>query len=178
MRRILLITSLVIVALIGGLFIWGAILPREHTAGSRVTLATPPESVYAVMRDQAALATWWSEVDTIFPVTGPDARERRGEKMGGAEFTIIVTEEEAPRRFVTVIDTIGGPLFAGRWIHEITPAPGGGSVVTIQEDGWVRNPFFRAMMVLGGGVNHTLDSYLTALGKRLRQDVTPERVVP
>lgn len=178
MRRILISIAILLVLLIGGLFAWGATLPREHTAGSRVTLTTPPESVYAVMRDQAALHTWWSEVDTIFPVTGADGRERWGEKMGGAEFTIIVTEDEAPHRFVTVIDTLGDPFFAGRWVHEITPATNGGSVVTIKEDGWVGNPFFRAMMVMGGGVNHTLDSYLTALGKRLGQDVTPERVVP
>jgi uncharacterized protein YndB with AHSA1/START domain len=176
MRRILIAIAVLLLALVGGLFLWGSLLPREHTAGSRVTLAAAPEAVYAVMRDQGSLATWWSEVDTIFPVTGPDGRERWAEKMGGADFTIIVTEEEAPLRFVTVI--VGGPLFAGRWIHEVTPAPGGGSVVTIREDGWVGNPFFRAMMVLGGGVNHTLDSYLTALGKRFGQDVTPERVVP
>jgi uncharacterized protein YndB with AHSA1/START domain len=178
MRRILIAIPIVIVLLIGGLFAWGATLPREHRAGSRVTIAAPPESVYNVMRDQGALASWWSEVDTIFALPGTDGWERWREKMGGAEFTIIVTEEEPPLRFITVIDTAGGPLFAGRWVHEVTLAPGGGSTVTIREDGWVGNPFFRAMMVLGGGVDHTLDSYLTALGKRFGQDVTPGRVVP
>jgi uncharacterized protein YndB with AHSA1/START domain len=172
MRRILIFLPLALLALGIGLFFWGTTLPREHHASSRVTIAAPPESVYNVMRDQGALAGWWSEVDTIFALPGTDGWERWREKMGGAEFTVMVTEEEPGVRFVTTIDTVGGVDFGGTWLHETTLAAGGGTTVTVTENGWIGNPFFRVGMRLMGD-HSTLDSYLVALGARFGARVTP-----
>ncbi len=177
MRRILLSIALSLLALIVGLGLWGVTLPSTHHASSRATIAAPPESVYAVMRDQGALASWWSEVDTTIAVPGADGRERWQEKMGGAEFTVSVSDEVPGVRFTTTIDTTGGGDFGGTWLHEIAPTPGGGTTVTVTENGWVGNPVFRVAMKLMGN-NYTQDSYLVALGARFGQTVTPTHVVP
>ena len=52
----------------------------------------------------------------------------------------------------------------------------GGTRVTVTEAGWIANPFFRVMAQLGG-FHGTIDGYLTALGARFGEAVTPEHVV-
>ena len=177
MRKTLLIASFTLLALIAGLGTWGALLPREHQATSRITVPVPPESVYNVMRDFAALPTWWHDVESMAPVAGTDGYERWRQTASGFSMTLILSEEDPPRRLVTVIDTTGGASFGGRWIHDVTLAPGGGATVTITEDGWVSNPFFRVMRKLGGP-HATLDAYLTALGARFGGTVTPAHLAP
>ncbi len=177
MRRNLTILAILLVAAIGGLGLWGVTLPREHHASSRVTIAAPPETVYNVMRDQAGIPSWWSEVDRIEAVSGTDGWERWREKMGAAEFTLIIAEEEPGERFITRIDSTDGGDFGGTWTHETALTTGGATTVTITENGWVGNPFFRVAMKLSGP-NTTLDSYLTALGTRFGQHVTRVHVLP
>ena len=177
MRRTLILIALALIALIGGLGAWGMTLPREHSTAVRVTLTTPVDSVYALMRDIGGVPGWWNEVDTAVPVPSTDGRDRWKETMGGAEFVLYVSEEEPGSWFVSTIDTIGAPPFGGTWRHEVAAAPNGGTLVTITEAGWVDNPFFRAMMQFSGP-EATLDSYLTALGAHFGQSVTPEPVLP
>src|SRR5262245_61607714 len=117
MKKILLATALVVLALIALLGIWGLALPREHSVASRITVPAPPDSVYAVMRDFAGLPAWWKDVESITPVRRNDDAERWTEKNNGFEMTIIVSEEEPPLRMVTVIDTTGGAAFGGWWTH-------------------------------------------------------------
>lgn len=177
MKKTLLTIALTLLALIGGLGLWGALLPRDHTAASRVTLAAPPDSVYNVMRDIQALPSWWPDVQQVEAVPGPDGWERWKETSDGMAYTIIIESEEPPLNFTTRIDTTGSPIFGGTWTHEVRLAPGGGSSVTITEAGWVSNPYFRVMMKLGGPYS-TLDSYLTALGSRFGETVTPVHLTP
>jgi uncharacterized protein YndB with AHSA1/START domain len=177
MRRILAYIALTILALIAGLGAWGAALPREHKVASRITIPAPPESVYNVMRDIGTLTTWWHQVEKVEAVPGTDGWERWRETSDGMVFTLIIDTEEPPLRFSTRIDTAGGPSFGGTWTHEVAMAPGGGTTLTITEDGWVSNPFFRVMMKLGGP-HTTLDSYLVALGGRFGQTVAPAHVTP
>ena len=177
MRRILIAIALVLLALIAGLGAWGATLPREHTVTGEVTLATPPESVYNVMRDIGALAAWWRDVEKVEAVTGADGFERWKETSDGMAFTLIVNTEDPPLNFTTRIDTTGSPGFGGTWTHAVALAPGGGTRVTITEAGWVSNPYFRVMLKLGGPYR-TIDSYLTALGGRFGATVTPAHLTP
>ena len=177
MKKILTITALLLLALIAGLGAWGSTLPREHTVAGQATIAVPPESVYNVMRDIGALPAWWHQVEKVEPVTGTDGYERWKETSDGMTFTLLVDTEEPPLRFVTRIDTAGHPPFGGTWTHEVALAPGGGTKVTITEQGQVANPYFRAMLRIGGPYR-TIDSYLTALGARFGQTVSPAHVTP
>ncbi len=177
MRRTLIILAIALVALIGGLGLWGATLPREHQATSRITVAAPPESVYNVMRDIGMTASWWKDLTSVETVPSIDGWERWKETSGGMSFTLIVDQEEPPLRFTTRIDTTGHPPFGGTWTYEVAIAAGGHTTVTIREDGTVDNPFFRVATKLMG-THATLDSYLTALSVKFGQPATPAHVTP
>ena len=49
--------------------------------------------------------------------------------------------------------------------------------MTVTEQGWVANPLFRFLSRVVFGHYGTLDSYLTALGKRFGEDVMPVHLV-
>jgi hypothetical protein len=175
MRRTLIIIALAIIALIAGVGTWGLTLPREHRAASRITLTTPRDSVYSVMRDFGSHPTWWPSMTKVEAVPSTDGWERWTETVEGFAVTFKVTEEEPPLRFRTEIE--GGPdaIFGGTWSYEVEIGPGSASVVTVREDGWVSNPFYRAMMKVSGP-HAGMDSFLTALGTRFGQQVTPVHV--
>lgn len=177
MRRTLIAIPLALLALIAALGVWGVTLPREHRSASRVVIAAPPEAVYAVMRDLGTMATWWPEIERITPIVGNDGWERWTETMDGFEVTFIVAEEEPPFRFITRIEGDEDAAFGGTWTYEALLARGGGATVTVTEEGWVKNPYFRVMMTIGGP-HTTLDSYLSALGAKFGQTVTPVHVDP
>ena len=177
MRRTLLIIASALVALIGGLGVWGATLPREHQATSRIVVAAPPESVYNVMRDLATTATWWKDLKSVETVPSTDGWERWKETSGGMSFVVIIDQEEPPVSFKTRIDTTGHPPFGGTWTYAVAIAAAGHSTVTITEEGTVDNPFFRVASKLMG-THATLDSYLTALSTRFGPVATPVHVLP
>lgn len=176
-RGLLIALALTLLALIGGLGIWGTTLPRDHATASRVTIAAPAESVYNVMRDFKALPTWWPAATAVELMPSTDGYEHWRETVDGFEMTIILREEEWPLRMVTEIDTTGGAAFGGTWTHEVRIVDSTTSEVTITEQGFVSNPYFRVMMKLGGE-HATLDSYLTALATRFGGTATPAHVTP
>jgi hypothetical protein len=176
-RTLLIALALTLLALIGGLGIWGTTLPRDHAVSSRVTIAAPAESIYNVMRDFKAIPTWWPAATAIEMVPSTDGFERWRETVDGFEMTIILREEEWPLRMATEIDTTGGSAFGGTWLHEVRIIDSAQSEVTITERGWVSNPYFRVMMKFGG--EHTsIDSYLAALAARFGATTTPAHVTP
>jgi hypothetical protein len=88
----------------------------------------------------------------------------------------LAVEEEVPSaRRVTRIADKDLP-FGGTWTFEITP-DGGGSVLTITEDGEVKGGVFRAMSLLMGH-ERTIRSYLTHAARALGESVDPVRIVP
>ncbi len=177
MRRTLILLASALVALIGGLGVWGATIPREHQATSRIVVAAPPESVYNMMRDLATTATWWKDLKSVETVPSTDGWERWKETSGGMSFTLIVDLEEPPLHFKTRIDTTGHPPFGGTWTYDVAIASGGRTTVTLTEDGTVNNPYFRVATKLMG-THATLDSYLTALSVKFGQPATPAHVTP
>jgi len=93
-----------------------------------------------------------------------------------AALTLVVAVEVPPQRLITQIDAPRGAPFGGFWVYELTPS-GGGTRVTVTEQGWVANPLFRFLSRVVFGHYGTLDSYLTALGKRFGEDVMPVHLV-
>ena len=86
----------------------------------------------------------------------------------------MIDESVPPEHLVARIDAAPDATFGGIWTYEIRAAAGGSSV-TVTEAGYVNNPLFRTMMKLMG-VHRTADGYLTALGKKLGETVTPEHM--
>lgn len=162
-----------VAALVAIVVLIGALLPREHVATSTVTIRQPPETVWAVVSDLGGVAAWWPELRRAERLPDKDGRPVwRHEMKNGFAMALVVAQAEAPRRLVTQIDAPPGAAFGGSWIYEIGPADGG-SRVSVTERGWIANPIFRFMSHVIFGYYGTLDGYVTQLGKRLGQEVTP-----
>jgi uncharacterized protein YndB with AHSA1/START domain len=172
----ILIVAGVLVGLILLVTLVGLALPREHHVSSRISLKQPPESVYAVIREVAAIPTWWPAVKQVSRRDDPQGREIWDETMrDGFEMGIEVATAEPPTLLKTVIVADAAP-FGGSWTTRIAPVPEG-STVTVTEDGWVSNPIFRFMSRLMGH-HATMDDHLKALGARFGEQVTPEHLAP
>jgi hypothetical protein len=161
-----LVAIVVIVALIG------LILPRTHRATSRLSLPQPPDTVWAAVRDFSQVASWWPDVKKVERLEDANGKERWRESLSGdLALNLRVEEETPPSRMRSVIEDTGEP-FGGEWVYSIS-AEGSGSVIEITEDGWVSNPIFRTVSRLMG-YHKTMDSYLTALGKKFGVTASPE----
>lgn len=174
MSRMLSIVAGSVVLLGLALLAFGVGQPREHVVTSRVLLPVPAESAWAAMRDIPGTVGWWRDLTEVRRGSAADGAERWEESVDGFTMTVRVEELEAGARFRTVIEGRPDASFGGTWTYEVRPA-GDGAEVRVTEAGWVSNPFFRAFAHLGG-LHATLDSYLTALGQRFGQAVTPEHV--
>lgn len=164
-----------LVAVIALLALVGLMLPRNHRATSQIHLSQSPDSAWAAIRDFAGMAAWWPELKRVERLPDQNGRERWQESMGNDFSMILVVDQaEAPRRLQTTIEASANAPFGGDWIYEIEP-DGAGSLVRITENGWVANPFFRVIS-RGMGYHRTLDSYLTALGRRFGEEVKPVHV--
>jgi uncharacterized protein YndB with AHSA1/START domain len=172
---ILLSIALGLAAIVALLVIVGVTLPRNHRAASRLVLAYPPDSVWAVIRDLQGVASWWPEVRSAERLPDQVGQERVRQMLGNNfAMTLLVAESEPPRRLRTVIDAPPGAAFGGAWIYELTPA-GAGTEVRITEEGWVANPFFRLIARLMG-YHRTLDSYLASLARHFGEAASPEHI--
>jgi uncharacterized protein YndB with AHSA1/START domain len=97
-----------------------------------VRIGRPPGDVFAFLTDPAKLPAW-QDVDEVRQLTeGPvraGTRFREVHRVMGrprVELTEVVACEP-PRRFH--IRVVEGPPVDGRW--ELSPAPGGGTIVTL-----------------------------------------------
>lgn len=152
----------------------GLALPRTHRATSRITLQKSPEEVWAAVRNLDALLGSWKDLQEAGRVADQGGKEVWRQKAGGFEMKLIIEEATPTSRMVTRIDAAADAAFGGTWTY-VLAAVGGGTQVTVTEDGYVSNPMFRVMMKAMGS-HRTLDGFLTGLGIKFGQPVTPEHV--
>lgn len=152
----------------------GSRLPREHQASSRITVAQPIERVWAAIRDFGAMPSYWPGMKTVERLADRGGQEVWKQRMKNGDLTIQVTESVQPERLVTTIDAPPGSPFGGRWIYRLE-AIGATTRITVTEDGWIDNKFFRVVSKVTG-YHGTLDSFLTALSAKLGSPAAPEHV--
>jgi hypothetical protein len=169
-----------ILLLLGALFglvvvllIVGMLLPRAHRATSVLNLPkTTPAEVWAVIRDLGRVPEFWPDVRTSERKPDRDGKEVWVQTMkNGFALPLVIEEDSPPTRLVTRIAIEGKAPFGGTWIYEITGS-GTGSKVTVTEDGFIGNPLFRVVSRIMG-YHSTLDSYLTALARRMGENARP-----
>lgn len=166
---------LIIIALVlvGGLYLYGRSLPREHTVASTITIVAPPDSVYAVIRDIAGTAAWWNDVKSVTRLVGKP-RESWEQDMGASgKVQLEVSAVSPPRQMVTTILNDDQQDWGGSWIYEVA-STAAGTEVTISEEGWVESPLFRVVAKLRGH-HRTMDSYLSSLAARFGETASPRR---
>jgi uncharacterized protein YndB with AHSA1/START domain len=150
----------------------GARLPAGHTAARRVRLPVDRQRVWDTLTDVAAYPSWRPRVSRVDVLETDPAQWRETGKDG--KITFAVVEAAPPARLVTKITDDSLP-FGGSWTYELEPDPDG-CVVTVTEDGEVRNLVFRFMSRFVLGHAATIDAYLKALGTRFGHTVEPEPV--
>lgn len=160
--------AFLVVLAIGALAVIGMIgrsLPVAHLASRGQRFDAPRDSVWAVIADMAAYASWRRDISEVEMLPSVDGRPAWRERSGGDRVEYEVEEIVAPERLVTRITTKGLP-YGGRWRWELTP-DAGGTRVTITEEGEVYNPIFRFLMKYVIGETATIEKVLRDLERRL-----------
>ncbi|HSE33487.1 MAG TPA: SRPBCC family protein [Pyrinomonadaceae bacterium] len=148
----------------------GSRLPKNHTASRSILLHRPPKEVYDVVRDFGSTATWRSGVKSV-EVQPQSNGKTHFREVGSDTIDYEVAEDIPAQRLVTrILNTDLG--YSGQWTYEFMPESDG-TRVKITEDGVVSNVIFRFLSRYVFGHTATIDSYLTSLGKRLGENVTP-----
>lgn len=161
------------VLLVGGSWLYGRSLPREHRAVSAITLVAHQDTVFAVIRSVGTAHLWWSDVRSVRRLIR--TRESWELNMGAdGMLAIEVTAADPPRRVITTILNEQQHDFGGTWTYDVRMSASV-TEVEITENGWIESPFFRVMAKVRGH-NRSLNSYLSSLGAHFGESVTPRRV--
>ena len=166
--KILLIIAAVVVAAIVLVLVVGFILPSAHVAAVRAHYDAPAERVFATVADVESAPTWRTGVKKVEVLEREPLRWRETADWG--TLTFVRDERVPPSRIVArIADESEG--FGGTWTYVLAPA-GGGTRLTITEDGHVDNALFRFMARFVFGYSKTLEDYLRDLGEKLGESVT------
>lgn len=168
---------IVVVLLVGGLWLYGRSLPREHTIMSSITITAPVDTVFRVVRSIGNQPVWWSDVKSVRPLRGR-RRESWEQNMGGGAGLIaleITSVNPGVSMTTTIIATAEGSdatqQWGGTWTYRVTPTASG-TQIQITEEGWVDPPHMRIMMKLRGRYR-TVDSYLSSLAAYFGEMTSP-----
>ena len=168
--RWLLFVAGVIVALIVGVGVAGALLPEEHHASRTLVTKQTPETVWAAINDHANEQAWRSDIQNVTSLSELNGKPVWQENYkDGNKVALITTESQPPTRMVRELTDLEGP-FSGRWEIDIKPMPAG-SNVTVTEIGKVTNPFFRFVSKYVIGHTTFMERYLTGLAGKFGEPV-------
>lgn len=164
--RWVLYGGLGVVLLVLAVLAIGWSLPVGHRASRSLTLQAPPDAVFQTISEFARLAEWRSDVSRVEVEGAPGPGQRITEFGSNGEMPYVVEELDPPRRLRTRIAGTG-MAFGGTWTFELAPAPGGGTTISLTEDGEIYNAFFRVMARFVFGYESTIDAYLKDLQVRV-----------
>jgi uncharacterized protein YndB with AHSA1/START domain len=170
-----------VVIAVGALFllvalaaVLGSLLPSGHVAKVRARFRAAPAAVYAVITDFAKFPEWRSDVKRVEILPARDGREAYREIGRHGRITYEVVEAAPPARFSARIAD-EDLAFGGSWTFSLEE-DGGGTRVTVVEDGVIHNPIFRCLSKYVFGQTGTMVAYLRALGRRLGEETAPEAI--
>jgi hypothetical protein len=143
----------------------GALLPRDHEAAAEAAMPAPPERVAAMVRAVEAYPDWRGGLKRV-EIVGRDGGGVRFVEHGKDGVLAFRLTEEAPgTRFRSVIDDPKLP-FGGYWIIALA-ADGAGTLVRIEEHGFVRNLLFRFVSAVILGHDRTMKAWLADMERAL-----------
>lgn len=190
MRTVLIAAGVVIgvlVLLVAVVALIGMMLPQDHVAARMVRVRQTPEQVFAIISDVEKVPTWRADVTRV-EILPSENGHMMFREHGSDAITYRVEVSEPPRRRVVRIADTNLP-YGGTWTYDVTPVAADGAAgaragvdagpltqITITERGEVYNPIFRFMSRFVFSHHATIDAYLTALGKKVGESVTPETV--
>ena len=152
----------------------GFFLPAGHLAVSRARFAVPADSVWAVISDLERAPSWRPDVQRMERLPDRDGRPMWLEVGQTGSLPYAVVEWTPPSRLALRIEDPDLP-FGGTWTYVVEPAEAG-ALLTVTEQGTIRNALFRALSRFVFGHHSTLDGYLRSLGKRFGEETAPEHL--
>jgi hypothetical protein len=163
----------IVAAVVLYVLIAGNLAPRTHVASVRLALKRPAAEIFAAISDHAGQKAWRPDLKEVELLPAQEGKAVYRETTSSGAVRYIVDESVADRRCVTrILDENLG--YRGRWIFELEPT-GGGTRLTITEEGEVTNLMFRALSPLFSKTK-TIEGYLDALSRRFGEDAKPEIV--
>lgn len=151
-----------VVALVAGI---GWLLPKAHSASRTAQYAAAPEAVFAAISDVGQYPSWRSDVVTV-ELLPSDGGTMFREAGSSGQITYRIETLVPPARMVSRIADPSLP-FGGTWTFEVVTAAGGGSALTITEDGEVYNPIFRFISHFFMSPTATIEIYQNDLATHL-----------
>ena len=170
--RWFLIAPVVLFAVGVVMYLLGLFRARSHTVRARARFASPPDTVWKIVADFERWAEWQPGLKRVELLPGVNGMTTLIAEGSWGEMPMRIEVAEPPRRLVTFLD---GGTYTGRWTWDLEAVPEGGTIVTLTEEGEVRNPFFRTAMILNDKHKSILAAQ-TGLAAELRETVTPERI--
>lgn len=164
--KLVLIGAGTIVALVVILIAIGYSLPVKHRAEVSATFNATPDTVFALITNVEAFPAWRSGLKSVEVIPSTDGHMRFRELSVDGTIAYVVESTEPNRRLVTRIDDKSLP-FGGTWDYQLSPAPGGGTVLRIVEAGEIYNPVFRLISRFFMGYDRTIKTYLADVGRKL-----------
>ena len=159
----------VVLALVVGVAaLIGSRLPQTHVASRSIVLRRSPQEVYAVVRNFESAPKWRADVKHVeVDVRAGGPVFFREDGANGVVNYELVKDVPGELMVTRIRDTDLG--YSGQWTYTFAPE-GGGTRVTIREDGDVSNVMFRFMSRYVFGHTATMDSYLKSLAKHFGED--------
>ncbi len=154
-------TPLALVALVWTV---GACLPAAHTATVEARFASPPAVLWSAVSDLEGSAAWRPSATRVVRLADRDGRAVYEETNDFGPVRYEVVEATPPARLVTRI--VDEAEFGGTWTYVLAD-DGGGTRLTITEDGVVHAPVFRFVSRFVMGHDATLRTYLGDLQRHV-----------
>lgn len=174
MKRFLLATLVIVVAIVLIVVTIGALLPKQHVSTRAASFHQSPDAIWTAITDSAKFPAWRKEVVRVEALPEFNGKPSwREYDRHGRSIPYQVMVMVPPKVFVVRIADPKLP-FGGTWTYEITPAPQSSSLLRITEDGEVYNPVFRFVARFILGYSQTQDQYLNALGAKFGETTTIE----
>lgn len=177
MKKILIGIVIAVAALVAIVVGIGLVLPEAHTATVYADLGAARAEVWPLVAEPERAPEWRSNVDRVDLGPDVDGQPAWTEISSTGPLPMALVERVPQERLVTRVLDEGMP-FGGTWTITLADTPGGGTRVTVTEDGRVYNPIFRFVSRFVMGHYGTAERYLRDLGSRFGEEVEPIRSVP
>ncbi len=164
--KVLPILAGVVVLLIAGVGLIGALLPERHVVTRSATFKASPEKLFALI---AGDQRWRPDVKACELISGEGGRQFQRETSTHGQTVLYELQGARPPLAIERRIATENLPYGGTWSFALEPV-NGGTRVRITEDGEVYNPFFRFVSRFVMGETATLDAYLKAMGKATGED--------
>ena len=166
-----LVALVAIVALV--FYIAGSQMPREHKSVVTATFKAGRATVWAAITNYAAMPSWWPAVKSVRTEKLPDGTELTWNKDShGQEIPFRTGESRVNEKLVRIIAKDDLP-FGGTWTYALADAPGGGTRLTLTEDGFINPAIFRAVAKWFIGLDAMQKDFVANLEKHLATKAAP-----